>query len=174
MQSTKKIVAVQAFSLLARYPLFNRFLASKVNTHFCYMQTFPYKPVFSVDNIRCMHLTASLKKKVTLYFVDRHGEKHKATATVGDSLLDVIIDNDFNFETYGVCEGTISCSTCHVILDPDTFSDMEDPLMDELDMLDLACGLTETSRLGCQVYVTEEMDGVTIKLPEEITDARDL
>ena len=134
------------------------------------------KSFVSQHNPRFIHLSekTSDANKVTIYFTDRHGEKLKAEATVGDSLLDVIIDNDFNFETYGVCEGTISCSTCHVILDEKTYSVLEDPLMDEMDMLDLACGLTETSRLGCQVYVTKEMDGVTVKLPEEITDARDL
>jgi len=146
--------------------------ANAVNKCYCHCSF--YNSHFINSQKKLLHLSTNLKSNVTIYVIDRHGKRHKAEATVGDSLLDVIIDNDFNFETYGVCEGTISCSTCHIILDPVTYSEMEDPLMDELDMLDLACGLTETSRLGCQVYVTKEMDGITVKLPVEITDARDL
>ncbi|CAK8686039.1 adrenodoxin-like [Clavelina lepadiformis] len=122
---------------------------------------------------RNFHFSPELKNnKVNIKFVDRYGKLHEAKATVGDTLLDVVIDNDLNFESYGVCEGTISCSTCHVILDQATFDKLEEPLMDEYDMLDLACGLTDTSRLGCQVHVTREMEGVTFTLPIEITDAR--
>ena len=173
-KTASRIITRNSFHVLMQpcLPNISNYSASIINQ--CVCQYSSYSPGFMMNRRNLLHLSALTKSKVTIYMVDRHGKKHKAEATVGDSLLDVIIDNDFNFETYGVCEGTISCSTCHVILDPDTYAEMEDPLMDELDMLDLACGLTETSRLGCQVYVTKEMDGIIVRLPAEITDARDL
>nr|CAB3245614.1 adrenodoxin-like [Phallusia mammillata] len=112
--------------------------------------------------------------KITINIVDRNRKTHTVQANVDDTILDVVIDNQLDFESYGVCEGTVACSTCHVIFNQEVYDTLEEPLMDEMDMLDLACGLTETSRLGCQVHITKEMEGMTVKLPEEITDARDL
>lgn len=72
--------------------------------------------------------------------------------------------NDLEME--GACGGSCACSTCHVIVsDPDMFDKMEEPDDDENDMLDLAFGLTETSRLGCQVKMSKELDGLVVKLP---------
>lgn len=65
----------------------------------------------------------------------------------------------------GACEGSIACSTCHVILEPSVFDELPMPSEEEEDMLDLAFGLTETSRLGCQVHLEEKHDGMTITLP---------
>lgn len=71
-------------------------------------------------------------------------------APVGRSLLEVAHDNEIELE--GACEGSLACSTCHVVVeDEDLFDKLGEPCEDELDMLDLAFGLTETSRLGCQV-----------------------
>lgn len=69
------------------------------------------------------------------------------------------------FYRSGACEGSIACSTCHVIL-PEKFYDLlPEPDDDENDMLDMAFGLTDTSRLGCQVKMTKELDGITCTLP---------
>lgn len=66
----------------------------------------------------------------------------------------------------GACGGSCACSTCHVIVqDPDTYDQIPEPDDDENDMLDLAFGLTETSRLGCQVKMSPEIDGIVVKLP---------
>jgi ferredoxin-2, mitochondrial len=66
----------------------------------------------------------------------------------------------------GACGGSCACSTCHVIVADDAYFDkMPEPEDDENDMLDLAFGLTETSRLGCQVKMTKELDGLVVKLP---------
>lgn len=66
----------------------------------------------------------------------------------------------------GACGGSCACSTCHVIVeDPDLYDRMPEPDDDENDMLDLAFGLTETSRLGCQVKMTKELDGLVVRLP---------
>ena len=66
----------------------------------------------------------------------------------------------------GACGGSCACSTCHVIVqDPDVYDKIPEPDDDENDMLDLAFGLTETSRLGCQVKMSPEIDGLVVKLP---------
>ena len=65
----------------------------------------------------------------------------------------------------GACEGSIACSTCHVILPEEYFDKLPEPSDDENDMLDMAFGLTDTSRLGCQVQLTKDLDGITITLP---------
>ena len=65
----------------------------------------------------------------------------------------------------GACEGSVACSTCHVILSPEHYDLLPEPEDDENDMLDMAFGLTETSRLGCQVRLSAGLDGVTATLP---------
>ena len=66
----------------------------------------------------------------------------------------------------GACGGSCACSTCHVIVEDEKLYDkMSEPDDDENDMLDLAFGLTETSRLGCQVLMSKELDGLRVKLP---------
>ena len=98
-------------------------------------------------------------------FVLRDGTRLKIDAAEGLSLLDVARLHDIDIE--GACEGSLACSTCHVIVDADDFERLEEPSEDEEDMLDLAFGLTRTSRLGCQIVLTEELDGLTVTLPQE-------
>ena len=87
-------------------------------------------------------------------------------APVGQSVLEIAHANGVDME--GACEGSMACSTCHVIVDEKDIDRLKDPSDDELDMLDLAFGLTETSRLGCQIVMTEKLDGLTVRLPKEV------
>ncbi|KAK6212065.1 2Fe-2S iron-sulfur cluster binding domain-containing protein [Colletotrichum tabaci] len=97
-------------------------------------------------------------------FVDKDGDEHKIAVSEGDNLLDVAQDNDLEME--GACGGSCACSTCHIIVaDEEYYDKMPEPEDDENDMLDLAFGLTETSRLGCQVTMKKELDGLRVKLP---------
>lgn len=59
----------------------------------------------------------------------------------------------------------MACSTCHVVLDPKVYDKLDEPVEEEEDLLDLAYGLTHTSRLGCQVKVSKDMEGMVVKLP---------
>ena len=94
-------------------------------------------------------------------------------AKEGDNLLDVAINNDIDIDGFGACEGTLACSTCHVIFTEEDFSKIDEEATDEeLDMLDLAFGLTDTSRLGCQVCMSKALDGVVVKVPEGVNDQR--
>ena len=72
-------------------------------------------------------------------------------------------NNEVDLE--GACESSLACSTCHVILDSEIYDSLDEAVEEEEDMLDLAYGLTHTSRLGCQVFVTKEMEGMLVKLP---------
>jgi ferredoxin len=68
------------------------------------------------------------------------------------------------------CSGNAACSTCHVIVQEDWFGKLPEPKEDELDMLDMAAGLTDTSRLGCQIRFTKELDGLTVTIPSEVNN----
>ena len=106
-------------------------------------------------------------------YVLSEGEKVTVTAPEGDNLLDIVINNDIDIDGFGACEGTLACSTCHVVLSQEDFDRLPDEATDEeLDMLDLAFGLTETSRLGCQVCVSKELSGITVRVPEGVNFQR--
>lgn len=96
-------------------------------------------------------------------FVQKDGSTKTVEAPLGISLLEVAHQNDIDLE--GACEGSLACSTCHVIVDPKYFPNLPEATEDEEDMLDLAFGLTQTSRLGCQIMITPELDGLTVTLP---------
>ena len=96
-------------------------------------------------------------------FVDNDGNKKEVDAPLGLSVLEIAHRNKIDLE--GACEGSLACSTCHVIVEDPYFDQLEEASEDEEDMLDLAFALTHTSRLGCQIIMTEELDGLTVKLP---------
>jgi len=82
----------------------------------------------------------------------------------GMTLLEVAHKHGIELE--GACEQSLACSTCHVIVADQRYYDkLPPPVEEEEDMLDLAFGLTDTSRLGCQVILNKTTDGITVKLP---------
>ena len=121
---------------------------------------------------------------IKLHFKDHMGTPIKTIeANEGDDILSLAHEWDIDLEgtpflshirraqsssdipVPGACEGSIACSTCHISLPPEHYDRLPEPSDDENDMLDLAFGLTDTSRLGCQVCVTKDMDGMEIRLP---------
>eukprot|EP00041_Stephanoeca_diplocostata_P008958 m.134144 g.134144 ORF g.134144 m.134144 type:complete len:163 (-) comp17554_c0_seq1:134-622(-) len=122
---------------------------------------------------RCLQTTGGLKAgaiPVTVTFVNTAGDRINCKARVGENLLDVAVDNNIDLE--GACGGTLSCSTCHVYVDETSLSKLPKVEEEEEDMLDLAIGLRDNSRLGCQCFLTEELDGIEATLPDEQSDAR--
>lgn len=99
-------------------------------------------------------------------FVENDGTEKEVDAPLGLSVLEIAQRNDIDIE--GACEGSLACATCHVVLDPSWYGKLEEVSEDEEDMLDLAFNLTETSRLGCQLIITEELDGLKVKLPDAL------
>jgi ferredoxin, 2Fe-2S len=97
-------------------------------------------------------------------FIERDGTRREVEAPIGLSVLEIAHKHGVDIE--GACEGSLACSTCHVIVDADWYDLLKEASEDEEDMLDLAFGLTKTSRLGCQIIMTEELDGLTVALPQ--------
>ena len=97
---------------------------------------------------------------IAIELEERHPE---VDAPVGLSVLEIAHKHKVDIE--GACEGSLACSTCHVIVDPEWYELLTEASEDEEDMLDLAFNLTRTSRLGCQIVITEELDGLTVRLP---------
>eukprot|EP00252_Welwitschia_mirabilis_P025023 TRINITY_DN7667_c0_g2_i1.p1 TRINITY_DN7667_c0_g2~~TRINITY_DN7667_c0_g2_i1.p1 ORF type:complete len:225 (+),score=50.11 TRINITY_DN7667_c0_g2_i1:128-802(+) len=104
------------------------------------------------------------QETISVTFIDKDGEEKTVKVPVGMSMLEAAHQNDIDLE--GACEGSLACSTCHVIvMDPSYYNKIPEPTDEENDMLDLAFGLTETSRLGCQVIAKPELDGMRLALP---------
>ena len=91
------------------------------------------------------------------------GTEKTIHAPNGISLLEVAHQNHIPLE--GACEGSLACSTCHVIVDEAFYTNLPSASEDEEDMLDLAFGLTHTSRLGCQIMMNDSLEGLKVKLP---------
>ena len=98
-----------------------------------------------------------------MVFIERDGTRREVEAPLGLSVLEIAHRNGIDLE--GACEGSLACSTCHVVVDAEWYELLKEATEDEEDMLDLAFGLTRTSRLGCQIIITEELDGLTVSLP---------
>ncbi|WP_341703805.1 ferredoxin family 2Fe-2S iron-sulfur cluster binding protein [Ferrovibrio sp.] len=96
-------------------------------------------------------------------FIQPDGKRLDVEAPVGLSVLEIAHKHGIDIE--GACVGSLACSTCHVIVDADWYGRLPAARPDEEDMLDLAFGLTRTSRLGCQLIMTPELDGLTVALP---------
>jgi ferredoxin len=84
-------------------------------------------------------------------------------APAGQRLLDVAWAAREPLE--GACEGVMACSTCHVIVDPGDFEKLPDASEEEEDLLDLAAHATRTSRLSCQIILTDELESLTVRIP---------
>ena len=98
-----------------------------------------------------------------MVFIDPDGTRREVDAPNGLSVMEIAHMHDIDLE--GACEGSLACSTCHVIVDKSWFKKLKPIDEDEEDMLDLAFGLTRTSRLGCQIIMSDELNGLTVQLP---------
>ena len=96
-------------------------------------------------------------------FVLPDGKEQVVDAPNGVSVLEIAHKNHIPLE--GACEGSLACSTCHVIVDKAFYDKLKPASEDEEDMLDLAFGLTHTSRLGCQIMMSDALDGLKVALP---------
>ena len=98
-------------------------------------------------------------------FIDQNNAKIEVDATEGLSILEIAHKNKDKFDLEGACEGSLACSTCHLIVHEEWYDKLPKALEAEEDMLDLAFGLTQTSRLGCQIMMTKELHGLHVILP---------
>lgn len=105
---------------------------------------------------------------VQVTFITPEGTRVAVEAAEGARLLEVGQGVGMTLE--GTCEGQMACSTCHVVIAPDWFGQLRPASTDEEDMLDLAAGVTRTSRLSCQISLTPELDGLEVHIPGEARD----
>ncbi len=101
---------------------------------------------------------------ITVTFI-KDNKEYSVKAENGISLLDVAIQNDI--ELVGNCGGACSCGTCHVIVDEKWISKVDPATTEEEDVLDIVFGITKNSRLGCQIFTKNELDGIVVTIPNE-------
>ncbi len=101
-------------------------------------------------------------------FIEQDGTRREVDAPVGMSVMEIAHLHDIDVP--GICGGSLACTTCHVIVEPEWYDRLDPPGEDEEDMLDQTFELSERSRLGCQIVMTEELDGLTVRLPRETRD----
>ena len=105
-------------------------------------------------------------------FVSADGSQQwELEAPLGASVMEIAVSNNIDME--GACEGNMACATCHIIVDPDWSGKLPAAREEEDDMLDLVYGLQRTSRLSCQIIMTAELDGLTLRLPGESRNLQD-
>ena len=105
---------------------------------------------------------------VKVRFIDRDGNAVEAEGAAGTSLLEAGQAAGMPLE--GTCEGQMACSTCHVILAPEWFDRLPPASEEEVHLHDLAAGVARTSRLSCQIVLSEALDGIEVRIPEESRD----
>tara|TARA_B100000579_G_scaffold86798_1_gene67950 strand:- start:15 stop:347 length:333 start_codon:yes stop_codon:yes gene_type:complete len=105
-------------------------------------------------------------EEIIVNFISDMGSVKTVYASSGQTLLDVAQSNGLDIE--GACEGSMACATCHIVVDKEWYSKLPATSDEEKDMLDLTYGLTNTSRLGCQIVITKDLNGLTVKLPSNI------
>lgn len=125
----------------------------------------PVKTFFSTSSLlKHGHIsTPKHGEELHVTFILKDGSQQTFEVSKGETLLDIAQAHNLDME--GACGGSCACSTCHVIVDPEYYDALPEPDDDENDMLDLAYGLTETSRLGCQIKMSKDIDGIRVALP---------
>uniref|UniRef100_A0A0N5A7C6 2Fe-2S ferredoxin-type domain-containing protein n=1 Tax=Parastrongyloides trichosuri TaxID=131310 RepID=A0A0N5A7C6_PARTI len=125
-------------------------------------------------NIFTLRMLSSNSDGIKVVFKTVDNE-YSAKGNLGESLLDVVINNDVPLDGFGACEGTIACCSCHVILEKEHYDRLAKPNEDEMDMLDLAPQLEDTSRLGCQVILnSNDKPEIHVQVPDMSIDVRTL
>ena len=94
--------------------------------------------------------------------IDRDGQRHEIEGKSGWKLMEVIRDRGLPIEA--ACGGCCSCATCHVYVDSSWVAKLPEKSEEEADMLDLAMEVQASSRLSCQIELTDEMNGLKVTL----------
>ena len=99
----------------------------------------------------------------TITFIDPDGEIHKVAAEIGSTVMETAMKNDVP-GIIASCGGSCACATCHVYVDEARLAQTGERSAEEEDMLDTAVDVRPNSRLSCQITVTEELDGLTVRI----------
>uniref|UniRef100_A0A8R1HWX2 2Fe-2S ferredoxin-type domain-containing protein n=1 Tax=Caenorhabditis japonica TaxID=281687 RepID=A0A8R1HWX2_CAEJA len=147
----------------SKFAKFNRFVAETAQKPIISQ----FRPI-SMTNVRKTgdfeyEDPKSEEQVVNITYVLRDGTERKIRGKVGDNVM--FLAHRYDIEMEGACEGSLACSTCHVYVEPEFMDKLPEPLEDEDDMLDMAPALRDNSRLGCQIILAKELDGITVTLP---------
>ena len=98
-------------------------------------------------------------------FLKSKNKKNEFEVKENTTLLQIAHEN--NIEIEGSCDGSMACSTCHIIIDSQWFKELKPACVEEKEMLTLIPNYQKYSRLGCQINITKKLNGLQFKLPEE-------
>jgi len=104
-------------------------------------------------------------EEVKVTIIDREGIKHELTAPTDMSMNVMELCKAYELPVLGECGGMAMCATCQCYLESDT--ELPEQSDDELDMLDQAFFVKNNSRLGCQIHIKDEIDGIVLRLAPE-------
>ncbi len=107
---------------------------------------------------------------VKVRFTTSRGDVTETEGAPGDVLLRV--GQAVGVPLEGTCEGQMACSTCHVIVGAQWFDRLPPASEEEEDMLDFAAGVQRTSRLSCQIELTDALEGIELLVPDQAHDMR--
>ncbi len=102
---------------------------------------------------------------IIVKIIDREGVSHELTAPTDMSMNIMELCKSYDLPVKGECGGMAMCATCQCYLESDTKLDPQGDA--ELDMLDQAFYVKPNSRLGCQIHISEEIDGIVLRLAPE-------
>ncbi|ESN90006.1 hypothetical protein HELRODRAFT_186231 [Helobdella robusta] len=134
-----------------------------------YQPTHTQKHFFRFQNILYsgeyeMQEPKSPDEIVNMVFIDKNDCKHNVRGKVGDNIM--YLAHRYHIELEGACEASLACSTCHVYVCERFLNKLPEATEKEEDLLDMAPGLKSNSRLGCQITLTKELEGIELKLPK--------
>lgn len=98
-------------------------------------------------------------------FIDSEKTEHQIDVLNGDSLMQASLDNGLP-SIMGDCGGACACATCHVYIDESWYEKVGAPSEAEVDMLAGVLDPGPTSRLSCQIFMNDELEGLVVHLPE--------
>ena len=104
-----------------------------------------------------------MPSKITVNVTDRKEKKHILEGKKDQTLMQLIDQHDIA-SPYGICGGEPACSTCHVYVEEKWLDKLDSQTSEEEVIIDNASELKKNSRLGCQIYLTEELNGLTVKI----------
>lgn len=108
-----------------------------------------------------------MKENINITVIDRFDEAHNLEVPLGMSLSLMEVCKSYELPVEGVCGGMALCATCQVYVESD--HELPEPTDDEWHMLDQAMHVRDNSRLGCQIKIKEEIDGLVVRLaPEQV------
>ena len=102
---------------------------------------------------------------INIIVVDREGQRHELVAPTDMNMNLMEVCKSYELPVKGTCGGMAMCASCHCYVESD--HELKEPSDDEEDMLDQAFFVEDNSRLGCQIFMHPDLEGLTVTLAPE-------